>query len=151
DWDWEKAERAYLRSLEINPASATARHWYGMLLAWTGRLDEALNELLCAQQLDPFSPIIGANVAWALYGARRYDEAIAECRKAIEMTPNFYRAHVYLGWAYERTGDFESAISELRLARELHGGGPEVTGIGHVYARAGRIDEAHHVIAELRL
>jgi hypothetical protein len=33
---------------------------------------------------------------------------------------------------------------------ELHGGGAEVTGIGHAYARVGRIDEADRVIAELR-
>ena len=150
DWDWVGAERAYLRALEINPTHATASHWYGLLLAWMGRLDEALIELRCAQQLDPFSPIVGANVAWALFAARRYDEAIAECRKTIEMTPNFYRAHVYLGWAYEQIGAFEAAISELRLAMELHGVGPEVTGIGHVYARVGRIDEANRVIAELR-
>jgi DNA-binding winged helix-turn-helix (wHTH) protein/tetratricopeptide (TPR) repeat protein len=150
DWDWAGAERAFLRALEINPTHATASHWYGLLLAWTGRLDEALIELRCAQQLDPFSPIVGANVAWALYAARRYDEAIAECLKTIEMTPNFYRAHVYLGWAYEQIGDFAAAISELRLAMELHGGGAEVTGIGHAYARVGRIDEANRVIAELR-
>jgi len=150
DWDWVGAERAYLRALEINPTHATARHWYGLLLAWRGRLDEALIELRCAQQLDPFSPIIGANVAWALYASRRYDEAIAECRKTIEMTPNFYRAHVYLGWAYEQIGAFEDAISEFRLAMELHGGGPEITGLGHAYARVGRIDEANLVIAELR-
>ncbi|MGH9939619.1 MAG: tetratricopeptide repeat protein [Blastocatellia bacterium] len=150
DWDWAGAERAYLRALEINPTHATARHWYGLCLAWMGRPDEALIELRCARQLDPFSPIIGANVAWALYAARRYDEAIAECRKTIEMAPNFYRAHVYLGWAYEQTGDFEAAIRELRTAMELHGGGPEVTGVGHTYARAGQIDEAHRVIAELR-
>jgi len=150
DWDWVGAERAYLRALEINPAHATARHWYGLLLAWRGRLEEALIELRCAQQLDPFSPIIGANVAWALYASRRYDEAIAECRKTVEMTPNFYRAHVYLGWAYEQIGAFEAAISEFRLAMELHGGGPEITGLGHAYARVGRIDEANLVIAELR-
>jgi len=150
DWDWAGAERAYLRALEINPTYATARHWYGLCLAWMGRPDEALTELRCAQQLDPFSPIIGANVAWALYAARRYDEAIIECRKTIEMAPNFYRAYVYLGWAYEQTGDFEAAIKELRAAVELHGGGPEITGLGHTYARAGRIDETHRVIAELR-
>lgn len=150
DWDWAGAERAYLRALEINPTQATARHWYGLCLAWMGRPEEALIELRCAQQLDPFSPIIGANVAWARYAARRYDEAITECRKTIEMAPNFYRAYVYLGWAYEQTGDFEAAIMELRTAMELHGGGPEVTGLGHAYARAGRIDDAHRVIAELQ-
>src|SRR5262249_20862335 len=150
DWDWAGAERAYLRALKINPTHATARHWYGLLLAWMGRMDEALIELRCAQQLEPFSPIIGANVAWVLHAARRYEEAVTECRKTIEMTPNFYRARVYLGWAYEQTGDFEAAISELRLAMESHGVGPEVTGIGHAYARVGRIDEADQVIAELR-
>ncbi len=149
DWDWAGSERAFLRALEINPVHTMARHWYGLLLAWMGRLDEALIQLRCAQQLDPFSPIVGANVAWALYAARRFDEAIAECRKSIEMTPNFYRAHVYLGWAYEQIGAYDEAIDELRLAMVLHGGGPECAGIGHTYARVGRINEVNQVIAEL--
>jgi Flp pilus assembly protein TadD len=56
-----------------------------------------------------------------------------------------------------RTGSFTpiapmsaAAIVELGKATELTGCGPEVTGIGYVYARAGKHDEARSVIAELR-
>ncbi len=151
DWDWPRAELAFHRALEINPSHVTARHWLGLYLAWTGRLDEAIAELHRAQQLDPFSPIISANAGWAYYAARRYDEAIERCRETIETAPNFYRAHVYLGWAYAQTGDFDAAIAELQQAAALAGGGGnEVTGLGYVYARAGKREEARQVIAEMR-
>src|SRR5262249_30806091 len=32
DWDWDGALREFRRSIELNPAYATARQWYGMLL-----------------------------------------------------------------------------------------------------------------------
>lgn len=149
EWNWTEAEQEYQRALELDPTHATAQHWLGLQLAWQGRDEEAMRALRSARQLDPFSPIIGANVGWAHYAARRYDEAIAECRKTIATAPNFYRAYVYLGWAYLQTGDFTAALSALERAQELHGGGPEVTGIGHACALAGQKDEARRVLAGL--
>ena len=41
DWDWAAAERAFLRSLELNPHYLNARHWYAMALSIMQRHDEA--------------------------------------------------------------------------------------------------------------
>lgn len=150
DWNWSGAEAEYLRALDLNPTHVTARHWYGLYLAWLGRLEEAIIELQRSQQLDPFSPIISANIGWAYYAARRYDEAIRQCREAIAMAPNFYRSYLYLGSIYAEVGDFDAALAKLKRVTELTGCGPEVTNIGYVYAQAGRIDEARSVIAELQ-
>jgi DNA-binding winged helix-turn-helix (wHTH) protein/Flp pilus assembly protein TadD len=150
DWDWMEAEREFRRALELSPSHVTARHWYGLYLAWMGRLDEALAELGRAQRLDPLSPIISANVAWAYYSGRQHDRAIEQCRRTIEMDATFHRTHIYLGWAYTQTGDYDAAIAELQRARELSGSGPEATGLGYAYAVAGRTSEAHALIAELQ-
>ena len=46
DWDWAGAEREFQRAISLNPAYATAHHWYATsCLAPLGRLDEALDEI----------------------------------------------------------------------------------------------------------
>lgn len=60
-----------------------------------GRGDEAMAEIKKAQQLDPLSRRINANVGGVvLYSARRYDEAIKELERLMELQPDDYAAHV---------------------------------------------------------
>ena len=33
DWNFEAAEKEFLRGLELNPGDATARQWYGEVLS----------------------------------------------------------------------------------------------------------------------
>ena len=64
DWDWSDAEREFQRAISLNPRYATAHHWYAMsCLAPLGRLDEALDELMIAQSLDPVSSIVARDLA----------------------------------------------------------------------------------------
>ena len=42
EWDWAAAERAFLRSLDLNPHYLNARHWYAMALSLMQRHDDAL-------------------------------------------------------------------------------------------------------------
>jgi tetratricopeptide (TPR) repeat protein len=63
DWDWVSAEREYKRAIALNPSYATAHHWYAWHLSELGRHDEAIAELRKAENLDPLSLIISANVA----------------------------------------------------------------------------------------
>ena len=64
DWDWAGAEREFQRAISLDPRYATAHHWYAMsCLAPLGRLDEALDEMLVAQSLDPVSSIVARDLA----------------------------------------------------------------------------------------
>ena len=63
-----------------------------------------------ARQLDPLSLIINADLGVGLYTARRYDEAIAQLRKTIEMDPRFYFAHLESG----RSAGTQKASSSRR-------------------------------------
>ena len=56
DWQWDEAERAYSRAIELNPANAEARSSYASsFLAFMGRTDEALAQVAKARELDPLS------------------------------------------------------------------------------------------------
>ncbi|PYS74517.1 MAG: hypothetical protein DMF73_03285, partial [Acidobacteria bacterium] len=56
------AEKELQRAIELNPNYPTAHHWYALLLANLGRIDEAKREIRRAQQLDPLSLIINRTV-----------------------------------------------------------------------------------------
>ena len=55
----------------------------------SGRFDEAIAEIRLAAALDPLSLIVNSSQAYILYMARRYDESIEQCRRVLDMEPNF--------------------------------------------------------------
>ena len=63
-WNWLEAEREFQRAIRLDPDYATSHHWYARCcLVPLGRLDEAREEVLRAQSLDPVSSIIAREVA----------------------------------------------------------------------------------------
>src|SRR5262249_57396855 len=93
DWDWPGAEREFKRAIELNQTYATAHYWYSNFLDDTGRLEEAITEAKRAQEADPLSLVASAVAGQALYSAGRYEQAIEQVRKGIEMDQNFAFAH----------------------------------------------------------
>ena len=150
-WDWNGAEKEYRRSIKLNPGYATAHHWFAFYLMYMARYDESITEIKLANELDPLSPIINANVGFILYYARRYDEAIDQYLKTFELAPNFAELHWYLGLAYEQKGMLEEAIAEFQQAITLSGGFAKyVASLGHAYAGSGKRDKASEIIGELQ-
>src|SRR5438132_824858 len=100
DWDWEGAEIEFQRALELDPKLANAHRWHAVFLAKLGRFKEAFSEIEIAKELDPLSLPIATSAGSILRYARRYDEAIEELRKAIDLEPSFKFAHVELAEVY---------------------------------------------------
>ena len=89
DWRWEEAEAEFKRSLDLSPNYATGNHWYAEYVMTMGRQAEAITRMKNGQDLDPLSLIINVAVGWAFYHARRYDEAIEQLRRTVELDPNY--------------------------------------------------------------
>lgn len=150
EWDFPSSEGHFKRALELNPSYATAHHWFGLsYLSYVGRHEEAILEMKRAVELDPLSLIINASYGRAFYYAKRYDEAIAQFHKTVELDPSFVRAHLYLGWTYEAKGMFNEAIAEYEKARALEDSPVIAASLAHVFAVAGRKDEARKILDEL--
>jgi len=151
DLDLAGSSKEFERAIALNPNYATAHHWYGVgpPLA-VGEFDRAIAELRRAQQLDPLSLIINADLGVAFTTARRYDEAITQLRKTLEMDPRFYYAHWNLGVALELKGELREALAEYKKAAELDDD-PIVLGlIAHADAKLGERDQALKLLAELQ-
>jgi TolB-like protein/Tfp pilus assembly protein PilF len=151
EWQWDAAEKEYLRAIALNPGYATAHQWYAMQLSLLGRSDEAVAEMRKAESLDPLSLVISTGVADVLFAARRYDEAIQRSRKAIDMEPNFAIAHFELGQALAQKKMYNEAIAELQKADELSGDDTTcIAVLAYAYAASGGTDEALKLLKELK-
>ena len=150
-WDWPAAEREFKQSIELKPGYSNAHHWYGFVyLVAKGELDDAIAEETRAGELDPLSLTISANLGLLMYLARRYDKAIIQFQKTLEMDRNFAYSHWQLGLVYEQTEKYDEAIVHFKRAGELYGRSTlPMALLGHAYAVSGRRDEALSVVAEL--
>ena len=59
-------DRELRRAIELSPSLALAHGYLGFSLVRQGRLDESLEEMLKARELDPLSPIIARPMRYAL-------------------------------------------------------------------------------------
>ena len=151
DWEWDKSQAEFKRSLELGPTYATANHWYAEFAMTVGQHAEAMTRMKMGLNLDPLSLIINVAVGWALYFARRYDEAIEHLRRTIDLDPNYPITYWILGLLLRKTGRFEFAITEGEKAVTLSAGSPLMrAALAHSLGAAGKTKEALQILDELK-
>ena len=151
DWDWDSAGREYRRGIELNPGYATGHHWYAWHLTTLGRNSEAVAEMKKAESLDPLSLIISDDLAEELLIAHRYDEAMQQSRKTIDMDSSFAVGHYELGQIFVQKRAYDQAIAELSRAVELSGSSTTcVSNLAFAYAVSGRTTEAQKILDDLK-
>jgi serine/threonine-protein kinase len=151
DWDFHGAESEFRRAIELNPDYGSAHHWYGEFLGIMGRFDEGLKELRLAQQIDPLSPVINADLGKILFLARQPNQAVEQLEKTVEADPDFPLAHLFLALAYNQKGLHDQAIAELEKHANSFGQRTIFKAtLGFVYAQSGRRAEATSILNELK-
>ena len=151
EWDWAEAGREYRQAIELKPNYSPARQWYSSLLAATGRIDEALDVVKKAREIDPFSPSIAAHTSWISYLARDAESAIRKARQAFKLDPNFFPAQRYLALGYGLQGRYNEAVTEFERALSLSPGSMLAkSDLGYAYAKAGRRGDALRLIDEMQ-
>lgn len=110
DWDWQEAEKGFIEAIKQNPHYATAHHWYAEFLTTQGRFNEAMKEIKLASSLDPFSMPISVDSGIYLFFAHRFDEAIIQFQKTLELDPDNTRAMSMLSASYEQNKDYSKSV-----------------------------------------
>lgn len=150
-WDWESAEREYLRALELDRNYVLARWWYAFFLAAMNRLPEAEQHMKAALALDPLSLVFNAYYGWILHFEHRYEESCEQLLKTLDIEPNFLIAHFILGLVYSKIGQGARAVREFKLAREIGGDNAlTLSGLARTNGRAGKKVEATRCLEKLR-
>lgn len=118
EWDWQGADVAFRRALELNPSYAEARAFYSHLLVFLGRLDEASEQADLAVAADPLNSLISALSCVALSFVGRFEDASELCDAALEADPTHPVALSGRGNVLRSSGRIEEYLQhEIASAR----------------------------------
>jgi tetratricopeptide (TPR) repeat protein len=150
DFNFPEAEREFHRSLELDPLNATTVLWYAVYLSAIGHCDQSTRESVRALHLDPLSPRVITVAGMQFFIARRYDEAIAMCRKALELDPSFSFARWTIAGSLVEQGNPEAAIAEMdEVVRSTSRVPIHLYMLAHSHARSGSRERALRLVQEL--
>ena len=151
DWDFANAENEFKKAIALNPNYATAHQWYAEHLQVIGRSNEAMAEIKRAQELDPLSLIISAVAGRIYYCDRKYDQAIDQLNKTLQIDRHFGPASAFLSQAYLKKGLNEQAIlTAEELVKSAPGVSVYLTMLGNAYAISGKKNEAQNMLSRLK-
>lgn len=114
DYDFERGEKAFQRSIALNPNISSSRAGYAHLLMILNRWDEAWEQMQYALEIDPLNPIVIA-FSGAMYMTEgKFLSATKKFEAVKVMVPDHPMANVYLLNKYARTFQHNKAIGELK-------------------------------------
>ncbi|HEU5246990.1 MAG TPA: hypothetical protein VFU09_07870, partial [Candidatus Udaeobacter sp.] len=146
--NFQLGDRELRRAIELSPSLALAHSYLGFSLVRQGRLDESLEEMLKARELDPLSPIIARQAAMPYHLKRDYPRALELLRQANELGPAFtttWEIGVYI-----QNKLFNETLAELEKAKRERKGDPIlIYDTGMIYAAQGKRAEALQIIKDL--
>jgi TolB-like protein/DNA-binding winged helix-turn-helix (wHTH) protein len=118
------AGKEFKRAVELNPNGVEGHEGLATYYQTMGQLDEAVQEMERARELDPLALIVNTDLCRSLYFARRYDDALAQCKADIDLDPNAPRTFWFLGDVYAAKAIDSEAVASFLHAFHLIGAPP---------------------------
>jgi adenylate cyclase len=137
EFDFKAADRHFRRALKLNPNNASAHLYFAQFSALQGAHDVASPAFLKALDLDPLSVSGNWIYGYGLYEARKFDEALLQTLKAIEMDPAFPLTRLTLAGIYQMQGDYTSSVDAMGQFFDLMGDSAGVALVRDSFAHAG--------------
>jgi len=103
--DWEKGEKEFQKTLELNPNDALCRIYYAHLLLILHRFDEAIQQANLALKLDPLKPLLLGLYGVVMNFTGNHNAALTQTKKALALDPENNFAFNMLKESYLATGD----------------------------------------------
>jgi tetratricopeptide (TPR) repeat protein len=151
NWDFDGAEVSLNKALSLSLNSSLINQVHGWFLIAKGDFTKAIDKMEQAVILDPLSLPLMSYLADAYSFAGRFNEALAQYDKIIEMDPSYRRGFEGRGMIYLAIGDNEKAVENLEQYHKLIGNPLKgLSSLGHAYAAAGRTDKAFECLEKLK-
>jgi TolB-like protein/Tfp pilus assembly protein PilF len=151
-WDRAKAERNFLRAIELNPRYTQARDWYALfyLQFSEGRLAEGVAQAKLALVSDPLSSYAHAVYGLACANAGKHAEAEQALRRAVELDSESYLAHMILQAVLHFSGQLEESVAVGEQALAMSGRlSWSMAFLAVTFADLGKPSDADAVYAEM--
>lgn len=151
NWDFAGAELSIQKARSLGLNSSELNQLDGMLLVAQGRFTEAVDRIDEALKREPLSLSMMCMLGDAYSFARRFDDALVQYDKVIELDPNFRRAYEGKGFVYLAKRDAEKAIYFLEKYQSMIGHPLKgLGGLGYAYGMGGLIDKARECLAKTK-
>jgi serine/threonine-protein kinase len=148
EWNWEEAEKGFLKALAINPNQASAHFQYAWYLAVFGRFDEAIVHHKMAKELDPLRPFFTSDMGSLYYWTDSLELALKEAHEGLQLNPEFGHGWWVLGNVYVGMKQYDKAIEAHMKASSIN---PIWKGaLASTYAFSGDKIAAREVLEELK-
>jgi hypothetical protein len=122
---------SFVAPVALDPNDASTRHQFARYLLYTGRSEEALDEIRRAKALDPYSAYISSWLCYAHLLAGAVDSARAEGRWAVEIDSTSTTALSFTAFIHLATGTNSAALA---MVDRLPQGLPWLGTIAYVHA-----------------
>jgi len=122
--DYEGAEAAFKRALELNSNYASAYSWYGNMLTYNrGQPNKGLKLLRKAVELDPLSPSATMSVGDSLSALGQFDESLSWFERSVDVDPGYPFGHHFIGFHHLLvSGRYDRYVVQSRKALSLDPG-----------------------------
>ena len=134
-WEWEKAEMAFLKALSTNPSDAMSRVLYAHLLACLQRPDESMIQGRMAIELDPLNSALQVLYGAVLSGTGDFETALAYGEKTTAEDPGNFMANNLIEVAAFSCGDYKKVMEAAKYV--LPAKGVEFKAVDRIFQESG--------------
>lgn len=148
EWKWKEAYDELQQAIQLNPSAVEAYELLGFFHIIMGEKLKAVKVLEDAEQLDPMSPAIILSLGSMYMFADRYDDAIVQANKLLDVYPRMRVAIELKAWATGNKGDWPGALELFKEVHRLTGHPLKgLLGMGVVYGILGEREKVLDIIA----
>jgi TolB-like protein/AraC-like DNA-binding protein len=119
EWKWEDARKELELALDLNPNYAEAHRYYANLMEILRQNELARFHCFKAAELNPISQSLILSKAWYLKEDGKFEEALEEYKKLIDMYPENLSVYWNLSDFYWKTNEEQKAVESLQKAFQL--------------------------------
>lgn len=147
--NWPAAEAHYLSALDLAPRESRVLNDLGYFWIDRGeRVDEAVEMIMLAAELDPENGNVIDSLGWAHYRLGQFEAAVAALERAAALAPGNATANYHLGDAYWQVGRELEAGFQWRRARDLEPRPDQLEGLEYRIANGHPPGEERQHVAE---
>jgi serine/threonine-protein kinase len=148
-FEWGAGEREARRAIDLDANSSEATYRLGFILLSIGREAEAVPVLERSRAQDPLYQLTATYLGYAYGLVGRYDAAIAEGRRAVELDSNNLPGLTLLMRTYRLAGRRDDALTLARLLVERTDDQRRLGVAANIFGVYGEPGEARAILARL--
>ncbi|MEZ7891658.1 MAG: tetratricopeptide repeat protein [Candidatus Wallbacteria bacterium] len=114
--EFDKAENAFLKALEIDPAFAEAYNKLGDVCMKKGKFIDAIENYKKSIELKPDVENSHYDLGCAYLRLGQYEDALAELKNSLKLDPNHFEIYAQIGCIYVEKGEYFNALECFKKA-----------------------------------